>query len=425
MIALYEFLFFSTAQNSLDSVRTKKRGRRIVYLIPFFLTMLIISSAYIGLNIDAESLLAMLDGATDLPEESPPRLVYFLSQFGVITTYIRLLFMPIGQSIYYDNMVYHSFTLSVLLSFLFLVFVLGVGLYLYYRSRITDHGLRLSAFGIFWFFLALSVESSVLPITDVIFEYRVYLPSAGAFVAIASGVIFINLRLRSMQKAVLWAAIAVVLVLSGATYERNTVWQSEISLWEDTVRKAPNTSFGHLYLGKAYERVGLTDKAIGAYKKSIILKPEAVWTRDKLAAAYLSTNKIYKAIEQYRISAYIMPRDPTSYYNLGIIYQTRGLMDNAIQLYQIALEVAPNHAEAHNNLGVAYRSKGMDDKAIEHYRTALELSPDYAQAHYNLGLVYLDQGLKEEARGEFEEALRIDSGYIKARESIEKLNMKL
>ena len=36
--------------------------------------------------------------------------------------------------------------------------------------------LRLIAFGILWFFVTLSVESSIIPIPMIICEYRVYLP---------------------------------------------------------------------------------------------------------------------------------------------------------------------------------------------------------------------------------------------------------
>jgi len=48
---------------------------------------------------------------------------------------------------------------------------------------LTIHYSRLIAFGIIWFFLALSVESSFIPIEDVIFEHRLYLPSIGTFIA--------------------------------------------------------------------------------------------------------------------------------------------------------------------------------------------------------------------------------------------------
>jgi hypothetical protein len=55
--------------------------------------------------------------------------------------------------------------------FLLALFVLTVYLFI--------KGYRLISFAIIWFFVTLSVESSIIPIRDVIYEHRVYLPSVG------------------------------------------------------------------------------------------------------------------------------------------------------------------------------------------------------------------------------------------------------
>jgi hypothetical protein len=46
----------------------------------------------------------------------------------------------------------------VFLSFMFLLGIFGLGVYMLRRSRTAAAG-RLAAFGVFWFFLTLSVES--------------------------------------------------------------------------------------------------------------------------------------------------------------------------------------------------------------------------------------------------------------------------
>jgi hypothetical protein len=98
---------------------------------------------------------------------------YLLTQFNVIVTYIRLLFLPINQNLDYDYPLAHSlFAFPTFLSFLFLVMLVIVGVWIFRKSRLIS-------FGIFWFFITLSVESSIIPIRDVIFEHRVYLPSVG------------------------------------------------------------------------------------------------------------------------------------------------------------------------------------------------------------------------------------------------------
>jgi len=67
--------------------------------------------------------------------------------------------------------------------------------YLLYRDRHAPGAGRLTAFGIFWFFMTLSVESSIIPIADVIFEHRLYLPSVGFFIAITSALFWAAERL--------------------------------------------------------------------------------------------------------------------------------------------------------------------------------------------------------------------------------------
>lgn len=110
---------------------------------------------------------------------------YLLTQFNVIMTYLRLLILPVEQNLDYDYAVSRSlFELRTLLSFIGVVSILSAAVYLFMRpvSWITRHG-RIISFFILWFFIILSPTSSFIPIQDVIFEHRVYLPSVG-FIAI-------------------------------------------------------------------------------------------------------------------------------------------------------------------------------------------------------------------------------------------------
>jgi tetratricopeptide (TPR) repeat protein len=191
------------------------------------------------------------------------------------------------------------------MSFLFLVVIAGFGVYMLYVSR-GDKGedgsflsealpfYRLAGFGILWFFLALMVESSVIPIVDVIYEHRVYLPSVGAFLALSTGAYVISERSRrrwpKADRAFLSSCAVIVIALSTATYARNTIWQDGIRLWEDVIKKSPFKSRG--------------------------------------------------------------------YNDLGYLHLTKGSLDRAIEYFQISIQLRPSNADAHNNLGVAFYSHG-------------------------------------------------------------------
>ena len=105
---------------------------------------------------------------------------YLLTQLVVWVTYLRLLLLPLNQNLDYDYPIYHSFfSPAVLLSFLLLVALLGLAVWLLQRYRQREPAVRLMAFGIFLFFLAPAVGSSFMPMVDVINEHRLYLAAAG------------------------------------------------------------------------------------------------------------------------------------------------------------------------------------------------------------------------------------------------------
>ena len=103
---------------------------------------------------------------------------YLLTSFNVTWTYIRLLFLPIRQNLDYDYPVAKTlFELPTLLSFVGHAAVVGWASWLYRRKNDL-----LIPFGVAWFYITLAPTQSFVPILDVIFEHRLYLPSIGFFV---------------------------------------------------------------------------------------------------------------------------------------------------------------------------------------------------------------------------------------------------
>jgi Tfp pilus assembly protein PilF len=409
-VVLYEFMFF-----------TREHKTRLLRLLPLVLTILVIP---LGFLISDKPLMEILDNVKRSQDIS--RIDYLLTEMRVLVTYLRLLFIPVNQNADYDYPVYDSFLdPPVLLSFLFLLSIFGFGIYLLYRSRITDHGLRLVSFGIFWFFLTLSVESSIIPL-KVIFEHRVYLPSAGIFLAFGSGVFLVlsHVRSKPIRAAVVTVLVMLPLALSYATYTRNAIWGSQRSLWEDVLRKSPNSARAHINVGTAYQADGLLDKATVHYRTAIMLNPDLAEAYNNIALIYLSKGLTDKAIENLQTAIRLAPELVVAYTTLADAYLLKGLTDNAIENYRTALMLRPDYADAHNNIATAYLRKGMTDKALEHYRTAVRLKPDLAVAHLNLGVIYIKKGLPEKARRELENALRIKPDYHKARKLLEGLSGK-
>lgn len=316
-----------------------------------------------------EQALIAMDEATRL-QTITSRSDYLFTQFRVILTYIRLLFLPVNQSVEYDYALSHSFLEpAVLGSFSVLLLLFGGALILVRRSRTGNVGQRVIAFGIFWFFLTLAIESSVLPIIDLIFEHRVYLPSVGAIAAITTAGLNFAWR-RDLEKGKGVACVALLLiavVFAGAAWKRNLVWQSEVTLWEDATAKKPQNGRAWNNLGGAYIKQKDADKALHALVRAIELDPSKAAPWNNLGIA-IDLKGVYR--DRFNKTREMF-QDP------------RAVEDKTVNRWL---------GDVNNNLGLAYEILGNLPKAAENYRNAVGYNPALTLAYFNLGIVSAAMG---------------------------------
>ena len=319
-LALGEAMFLDRASGS--------GRRRLLLLLPFLLAPAIIPLSVMDFDLSLQSMQRLQASSRTLTDM--PRTDYLLTEATVIPIYLRLLFFPAGQNFDYDLPIQTGLASpAVLRSLLLLVGLLLFAFWSLARSRRTDPRWRLVSFGILWFFVMLLNESSFIPIVDVIYEHRVYLPSVGAFLAIASVLFILADRLRGAgllpQRAALAFCSIVVLALSSATYMRNRVWRDEVTLWEDTALKSPNKARVRNTLGTAYLESGRTDEAIAEFEATLRIDP-GYWA----AAANLGSCFMVKA-------AGILNDE-------GSHQQAGRLTARAIEFYEQALALKPDDA---------------------------------------------------------------------------------
>ncbi|BCO11543.1 TPR-repeat-containing protein [Citrifermentans bremense] len=376
VIALYEFSFFpGTCRDHLRKVW------------PLALAVPIIP----GLIFLQKGQLTALGGTmrtlTAADSSGIGRLDYLLTQFNVVAGYLRLLLFPVGQNVDHDFAVQHNpFAPAVLLPLLLLLCLFGWAAVGYIRSlRAGDAAARVVPFGILWFFITLSVESSIIPLGELSAEYRLYLPSLGVIIVLCWLADRICLRLSVGRRARFAAALVVIAMLGTLTILRNSVWQTEISLWLDAVKKSPAKLRPHQNLALYYGNAGRLEEARQELQKAIAIKPD----------------------------------DFELHNNLGIVYRQQGNLDAAILEYERTLQLEPNDAMARYNLGNAYLGRGRYREALEQYQSCLKLIPDYDELHNNLGIVYNKAGQSDAAIKEFQEALRLNPANVHARRNLE------
>lgn len=338
-IALYELTFF------------EPDGHRLRRIWPILATAAIVPLSVLSTasgGADATATSAAL--AATRVQSDLGRLDYLATQVSVIVTYLFMLLAPVGQNIDHDYPIYRSFLApEVFTGLAVLAAFAGAGAWAYARTggrarNPADPALRLVGFCIAWWFLTLSVESSIIPIVDVINEHRVYLPSVGFFVAAGIGILLAARRLAGADvapRAAALAGVGVACLLAAGTLARNRVWASDIALWTDAVSKSADKMRPNLNLGTALVEARRFREAEAPLRRAAQLEPPSALPHVQLAGVLLTQRRSAEAEAELRAAIRIAPGDPDATFNLAMLLSGSNRAEEARPLFARFLEVAP------------------------------------------------------------------------------------
>ncbi|HOW60069.1 MAG TPA: tetratricopeptide repeat protein [Candidatus Omnitrophota bacterium] len=303
--------------------------------------------------------------------------LYFKTQIGVVCHYLRLSVWPYPLVLDYTGWKFALSLKSVLPQALILFSLVVLTLWALIRRPLLGF---LGA----WFFIILSPSSSfVVLLSDVVAEKRMYLPLLAVVVflfLVADWLLGWAGRCRAwsdsrLRKIFIGFVTLVILGSMGLTFSRNQDYQSNLSIWLDTVRKRPDN-------GKAWNNLGL------AYTEK---------------EGWASENALRSYAEAFRV-------DPINFYahcNYANALMQRGEFEEALQHYQLAVSLNEKIGVAHFNLGILYRILKRDDEAIQEFTKAIRIDPDDGKAHQQLIEIYRDQKEMNKVRDHENEIRRI------------------
>jgi tetratricopeptide (TPR) repeat protein len=388
-IILFEGFFFQTTKLSINF-----KDYRVYAVMAAFMAVVIILPLKLTFRVFQSIPPSMGHNYTITPVN------YLLTQFSVIVKYIQLLILPVNQKLDYDfPHAYTFFGFVTVLSFLFLAGLIIFGVYLFKKQRIIS-------FGIFWFFLTLSIESGIIPIVDVIYEHRTYLPSFGFFLILSF--LFYPFLLKKNK----FLAIGFFVILTGINsylaYSRNEVWKDNLTLWTDNAAKTPNLARPISNRGVAYGTLGEKEQAIADYSKAIELDPGYLIASFNRGVAYGETGQWDKAVTDYTRVLMFDPGHVKAFYNRGLAYANLGQWSKAVEDYSKVIRLESGNTNAFYNRGLAYLNLGLWDKAITDFSETVELDPHYGQAFYTRGIARGNLRQWDQAISDYTQALAIN-----------------
>lgn len=304
--------------------------------------------------------------------------------FAAITTYLRLLILPIDLHMEYTYKLF-SFTDPRVL------FGAAASVVLVVYALMNKRKHDLIFFSVFWFFITLLPQSNLYPTNAYLAEHWLYLPSIGFFLILAKVIYGSSERLN-----IRYAGIAAMLVLisfySYLTIRQNYYWKEPVAFYERTLRYAPDSKRLCNDLGTAYFFNGKYEKAAELFKRSIEIDPSGASSYNNLGGVYNKLGKNEEAVVLFKKATELSPDLTDAYFNLANTYQSLKDHNEAIAFYKKTIGINPAYAKAYNNLGVSYMEIGDVQQAIEVYKKAIEISPDFGAVHNNLAAAYSQIG---------------------------------
>lgn len=306
--------------------------------------------------------------------------------------------------------------------------------------------------------LILAPTSSIMPMPDLVCEYRVYLPLTFFFCASVCGIyIFITRKSPAeglaglsggMQRLLLGAVCFIIGAFGYLTLKRNFDYSGEVSLWRGVVQQYPDNPRGHFNLANGLTRLKRYREADEEYRKTLRLAPWKIRCRVNMGANLTSLGRNLAALEtlrlvilmeptngvaqlnfatallqngeneaalpHLRLAAQLLPTIPSPQNTLGYYWFLRGDYERAKKHFVAGLRLDPNSPELQNNLGNVYKQQGKTKQAIECFRTAVRLKPNYLRAYLNLGGVLESSGQLQKAREIYRRVLALQPGNAEA-----------
>lgn len=299
---------------------------------------------------------------------------FFFTECRVLWTYLRMFLLPFGQNIDPDVPVSHNL-LEHGAIFGLIGLIALVGAAWIYRKRFP-----LASYGVFVFLLLIAPTASVIPIRDPLAEHRLYLPFLGLLLVCAE----ILRRLTFQRMAAIGAvALALCCVL---TYQRNRVWASSLTLWQDSVNKSPEKYRPRFQLAYAEFEAGgqlrdprLCAEAVRNYEVAERLKPDQDDLLIDWGLALGCVNRWADGIEKFREAAAI---NNTAHVHtqIAIGYANIQQFDAALEETKAAQQIDPNYWMIYMIRGQIHEYRGEIQDAAREYQHACDLSPRNATA---------------------------------------------
>jgi protein O-mannosyl-transferase len=275
------------------------------------------------------------------------RIVFALKVFG---TYVKLLLFPYPLRFYYGSAIFTAHTslldFDVILGLIFLI----AASYYCYKSKS-----KIALFGLLFFLLSIAPLTNIIQNVAGVLGERLCITSSIGFMVFVTSVVFsfyknppVKITNQSFTQKPLIYFSGVLLVFLLYTWNRNTAWESDFSLYEHDAQYSEKSSgINNLLANKYFEMLNTGNNK---YPQQLLIS---------------------NALKHYNLAIQDDSIMYSAYNNTGVLYFSYlNQPDLALKYFLLAIRFKPDYAQAYENIGNYYEKKGNFIQAVKNYRMA-------------------------------------------------------
>jgi tetratricopeptide (TPR) repeat protein len=303
---------------------------------------------------------------------------YALTESEVVIHYLRLAVFPVRQVLdYVDWMPCKSLAecWPTITAIAVLLAIVTIGICLRFAW----------SFPAAWFFIILAPSSSIVPVQDVAFEHRMYLPLAGVVVLIVCGVACVAIKLSTLcglPSSTLGIASGVaagvaIFTLGAMTAARNEDYSSAARLYADNVDKRPGNGRARLNLALQLFANGDTAGAEVQLNEALRLPLQMPSLQTQQVKVLRESGRVAEAVQLASSLFAARPDSNDDAFELGLSLLADNRPAESLPYLKRSAEKMPDNKFAHLNYGIALEECNRIDEAVAEYHAVRDLDTVY------------------------------------------------
>jgi len=272
-----------------------------------------------------------------------------------IYSYIKLLLIPIGLTLYHEftSFSQSEYYLAIAVTLITILVIIITGYIGFKKDSLL---LKLIPFGLLFLIFSLGLTLLPINIAWVVAERYVHLGSIGFFLSLSAAIYVVVEKFKLNKESFYqWLFIVITPVLAILTIRRNLQWRTQDTLWPATVKVSPNSPLAWNNMGDYYGRHGDIKNSISAFENARKLRPGYADATHNLANVYMQIGESTKAAELFLEATKYNPNLYQSYRSIGQIALAQKKYETAIEFFTKAAEINPDPFNEYLLLYLSYR----------------------------------------------------------------------